>query len=399
MWRVILTFALLAVFVGCKDDPTKPDEPDATITLVNAPEFLLCELDSFYLYQVRVENLDVDYITCTIVKPNGLGTVTFDLFDDGDMQSRTGPGFASPTSLDAVPNNGTFTRGINALELCQESEGEYHLHFVTVGGSETLETPEVTVDVRSLSECSFGNLTPVMSLPACFDEQTMSITVSPEAGIEIDSVRALWYSGDTLWWSTLFEAGDLDWQLHLAPNLFGCTPSGSNYDLVYEAFTRFGLNCAITVSGNIDFENSLPVVSNPQLADTLYRPVTPGDTDTLIFYVRSDDCELSGWPVTDAVHFEVSRDDTLHWLTIPEYFLRDDGVSPDAVPGDGLASSFLLVPYSTTSLDNIYYLKYYSIECSSGDTSVAIVDSTRIIQPGSALTSTPSDELGISFFK
>jgi hypothetical protein len=399
MWRVVLALAIFALMVGCKDEPTNPEPPDAEISLVNAPEFLLCQVDSFYLYSVRVENLDVEFVTCTITKPNGAGTESIDLYDDGNAVNRPGPDYASPTSLDGVPNNGTFTRGINGSLLCQSGEGEYRLHFVTVGGSQTLELPELAVTVRNVDECAFGNVTQITTLPACFDSLNMAITVIPDVGVEIDSVRALWYSGDTLWWSTLFEKHATDWKLNFAPNLFACTPSGANYSLVFEAFTQFGLNCALTVSENIFFENSLPNVSNPQLADTLYRPLIPGHPDTLEFFVRNDDCEIAGTANSQAVLFEVSRNDTQHFGRTTDFFLRDDGIPPDVVSGDGLASSFLLVDTSTVYLNNVYYFRFFSIDCSSGDTSNYLLDSVRIIVPGAlAIPAVRSSDLGFLGF-
>lgn len=402
MFRLILILPLIVLMISCKDDPVQPEPPTPTISVVDAPEFLLCQLDSVYLYQVRVENLDdVELIMCTITRPNGTGGLSFELYDDGNSSTHVGPDFVSETSLDAVPNNGTFTRGIQSDLFCQEGEGIYQFHFVTMGGSQVLEVPNLDVEVRSIDDCVFGNVEPVQSLEACFTDRMVSVMMFHDPDYAIDSVRALWISGDTLWWSELFTGGaNNEWHYTLSPSLFGCTPSGNNYTLRCEAYNRFGLNCAMDETG-ISFVNALPVLSAPQMADTMYRPNTVGDSDTLQFFIRSDDCDLVGRPWTQAVQFQVSRDDTLSWLSDPFFFLRDDGVPPDNTPGDGLASSYLVVMNRGDGLvDNMYYFKFFSVECSSGDTSVALYDSTRIILPGELMRNVkPTAELGLSSFK
>lgn len=406
MWRIILLSLCASIFfISCDEDDPKPADPTPTISVVDVPAFVQCEFDSFYLYRVRIENLDdVEFVQCTITRPNGTGGLAIDLYDDGNTSNHVGPAFASPTSLDAVPHNGTFTRGIRGDLFCQEGEGIYRFHFVTMGGSQTLEIPNLDVEVRSIDDCIFGNVNPIVALPGCFSAQNISITVTPETGFVIDSVRAMWISGDTLWWSELLSHGTgHSWSYTLSPSLFGCTPSGSNYTWRYEAFTQFGLNCALNVVQGISFTNLLPVLSDPQLADTLYRPLNANDTDTLEFFIRSDDCELLGWPVTQAAIFEVSRDDTMHWNQSPDFFLRDDGVAPDVESGDGLASSFILVPHSDTNLNNMYYFRYYSVDCASDESTDYLIDSTRIIQTvdenGPFATIPYSGDMGLSSFK
>jgi len=397
-----ITLIALVVF-GCDSDDPKPNDPTPTMHIVNAPEFLLCELDSMYLYRVRIENLnDVEFVTCTITRPNGTGGLSIELYDDGNSSTHTGPAFASATSLDAAPNNGTFTRGVRSDLLCLEGEGNYQFHFVTMGGSQTLDLPNLEVQVRSLDECIFGNVIPITTLPACFDSQDITITVTPQEEFAIDSVRVLWTSGDSQFWTTQFTSGvNNQWSFTLEPSLFACTPTGSNYTMRYEAFTRFGLNCAINVSENISFTNSMPVLSNSQLPDTMYRPVAVGDSIVHEMFIDYDDCELAGVPQTVPVKFDVRREDLELWDVRAFFFLRDDGVPPDLMAGDGIASSYL----NTTNngrLDDLYYFRFYSIECSSGDTTDYLLDSTRIIQTvdeGGPFVIVPSDDLGISSFK
>ncbi len=402
VWRVLILLGVLSTWlVGCDEDDPKPADPSPGIFVVTAPAFLLCDVESTYVYMVRVENApEVTSVRCTVTRPNNSGELTFDLFDDGGVTPLTSPEFASGASLDVVPNNYTFTRGIRGDLLCALGEGVYSFDFAAQTAHGSLRINNVQVELRELQDCVFDNVAQFSTLTACFDDLHLSIRVTPEQGVAIDSVRASWYSGDTLWWSKVFEEADSEWQLNLAPSLFACTPSGANYFVVYEAFTRFGLNCLTTASENISFTNSMPVLSNPQMADTLYRPVTPGDPDTLEFFVRSDDCEIVGMPNTFAVLFEVSRDDMEHFGRTSDFYLRDDGVPPDLTPGDGLASSYLVVDTSSVYIDNVYYFRYFSIECSSGDTTEKLLDSVRIVRPGGiAVTPSIGSGLGISSFK
>jgi len=402
MLRVLLLLPILLFAISCDgDDPPPPSSDTPSIELAHAPSFLLCNADSLYTFSVRVEGLvAIDSVYCQVTRPDGTEQAPFRLYDDGGVLTLSEPDYAGEHSGDIVPNNYTFTRAIWSNLLCAGEEGVYDFEFYVVGGNEILQTDPVEVEVRSPQACLFSAVEHPTSLGACFEPGTISATLVEDAEIPLDTVRIQWISGDTLWWETDLTRGTGGvWSTELTPNLFGCTPTGLNYTLRYEAYNAFGLSCTREATG-LSFENGLPVLSNPQMEDTLYRPTTPGDTDTLQFFIRSDDCEIAGMANTMAVIFEVSRDDTEHFTGSPDFFLRDDGVAPDVAIGDGLASSYLLVPHSTTNLDNIYYFRYYSIDCASEVSTDYLIDSVRIIQPAATISGTNSDfSLSISSFK
>lgn len=402
MWRVVL-LALLAslIFISCDEDDPKPPALAGSITPASTPTFLLCNSDSLYVFSVRVENFDgLDSVYCVVQRPDGSENAPFRMYDDGGSLNLTWPDYAGTTSGDIVPNNGTYTRAIWSNLLCAGEEGTYRFTFRAARADVTMQTTTMELDVRSPIACLFNSVEHPTEFAQCFEPAVISVDMSEDPEVPLDTVRIQWLSGDTLWWEADLARGNENvWEMEISPSDFQCTPTGTSYRLRFEAYNRFGLSCSRESSG-LSFTNGLPVLSNPQLADTLYRPVTPGDSDTLQFFIRNDDCEMAGTAWTQSVFFEVSRDDTLNWGTDPSFFLRDDGVPPDVTRGDGLASSYLVVSHSTTNLNNIYFFKYYSIECSSGDTSVALIDSTRIIQSGTLSGGNGNTlELGIASFK
>lgn len=403
MWRVLILLGVLSAWlVGCDEDDPKPADPSPGIFVVTAPAFLLCDVESTYVYMVRVENApEVTSVRCTVTQPNNAGELTFDLYDDGGATPLASPEFASGTSLDVVPNNHTFTRGIRGDLLCTLGEGVYSFDFAAQTAHGSLRINNVQVELRELQDCVFDNVPVYPGFPGCFESIDFAVTITQPQNYDIDSVSVKWISGDDVWWETEVVAGTGNqWSFELAPTLFGLTPSGDNYALRVEAFTRFGLNCDWTNVG-MTFENLLPELSNPQLPDTLYRPETPGDVDTIVFHITYDDCELAGWRQTQAVWFDVRRED-LDWppQTFPDFFLRNDGVPPDVTSGDNIASSYLLVPNNPTLLNNLYYFRFYSIDPASGDSTEYLLDSTRIIQNGTVPSvNLPSGDFGLSTFK
>jgi hypothetical protein len=82
--------------------------------------------------------------------------------------------------------------------------------------------------------------------------------------------------------------------------------------------------------------------------------------------------------------FDRSRDDTLNWSTHPDFFLRDDGLARDAIAGDGRYTVGLTITRSDTLLNNLYYFRFYAIECAPPNLpSAYLLDSMRVIQsPG-----------------
>ncbi len=404
MWRIILLSLCAAIlFVSCDEEDPKPVEPTPAIQAVSAPSFLLCNAESLYTFSVRIESFEPDSVICLVTRPDGSAELPFRLYDDAGALPHSSPAYASEHSGDVVANNGTFTRKIWSNLLCNGEQGEYTFQFEAIKGAAHLVDHSFVVEVRAPVACDITTGVLPTAFEACFDPTTLSITIVEDPDVPIDTVKVQWISGDTLWWEEdMSRTNNDEWQFPLAPSVFQCTPSGSNYVLRFDAYNAFGLSCSREVNG-LSFENGLPVLSNPQLADTLYRPVTVGDSVTLQFFIRSDDCELVGTAWTQAVFFEVSRDDTMNWTTRNDFFLRDDGVPPDVTRGDGLASSYLVVSNRGDGLvNNLYYLKFYSIECASGDTSVALIDSTRIILPGTLIgggDNRNSSDLGLSSFK
>ncbi|MCB9357749.1 MAG: hypothetical protein H6505_04160, partial [Calditrichaeota bacterium] len=82
-WHLLILLSILAFgFTACDEDDPKIEELHPSIHAVSTPGFLLCDSDSIYVFEIRVEDApDVTSILCTIDRP--AGDLTFELYDDG----------------------------------------------------------------------------------------------------------------------------------------------------------------------------------------------------------------------------------------------------------------------------------------------------------------------------
>lgn len=402
MKYVILSLMSALLVFGCKDDDKVVNPADPEISSVLAPQFLLCNAESLYTFSVRIENLEeIDSVICLVTRPDGSDELPFRLYDDAGAQTLATPPYASEHSGDVVANNGTYTRGVWSHLLCDGEVGEYTFQFEAIRGTTHLVGDAFTVDVRTPQACAIETSDHPTSFELCFDPVTVNVEITEDPAVPLDTVIATLQNGDeVLWHAFMDRTGSTDtWELALTPSVFGCTPSGAAYTLRYEAYNRFGMSCSANYEG-ISFINGLPEVSNSLLPDTMYRPEAASDSNIYEMFVDVSDCEIEGWAVTQAAKFDVRREDQ-DWspTSPPDFFLRDDGVPPDAVRGDGTASSYL-VTKNNGRIDDLYYFRYYAIDCASGDTSDYWMDSTRIVLEGlSALGAAETTDLGISILK
>ena len=81
----LATMALALVMgsiTGCNDDSHDRPPIEPRLELLIAPTALLSNIDSSYVYWVRVDNSVADSVVCTIQQPHGPDS-SFALFDDG----------------------------------------------------------------------------------------------------------------------------------------------------------------------------------------------------------------------------------------------------------------------------------------------------------------------------
>jgi hypothetical protein len=407
MHKIILfTVALMAAGLwGCGTD-IHNGLPHAELTFLLAPSALLANVDTFYTYAVRVTGEHADSVFCEVRRPDGSEVNGFTLFDDGNTMEMGGPSYASPTSGDIAANNGTFTRSINSRLLADGVTGSYHFTFLVMsaGGTGFL-SPPLSVQIENVSPCEIVSWPPNDSFAECFAPIDMEVRVARDSSDRVDSVwMEVWGSSRPEYHKVLpfaAAAGDTVWRRVFNPTAFSCAESSppTSYTLYYFARTRFGLLAEQTVTVD-SFTNSLPILSNPVMPDTTYRPAEAGVVDTITVTVDFSDCELAGEIHYYGLHFDRSRDDTLNWSTDPSFFLRDDGLARDAVAGDGRYTVGLTITRSDTLLNNLYYFRFYAVECAPGFVGFAqsayLLDSMRVIQtPGGAPASAPSDDFGM----
>ena len=391
---LVLALAAALVFYSCDED-NPPPPPTANMTILDAPDALLANVDTCYLYRVRLEATVADSVTVEVRDPDNQLHSTFALYDDGGTGSDF-PDYTCAGSGDIIPNDVIYSRRINGSLLAEGVTGEYRFTFRAPNVTEQVRT----MQVLNVEECVITADPLISFIPVCFSPSGMGAHVTRTDGDIVDSVRVYLYDmsdGSDLAEAILSPiADDTLWGTTLTPNFLRCTPSGSNYAWRYYAKTRFGMECT-AILASVTVTNSLPVLSDLLMPDTIYRPIAPGDFDTSYVTVHMTDCELAGDTSFAGLFFDVSRDDTLHWPPSPaeNFFLRDHGRDGDAVAGDQIYTVGLLTDTNYTYTNNVYYFRFYAMEgwiVGGGDPpwicsetfaqSDYVYDSVRVIQPG-----------------
>lgn len=394
--------AFTAIFWGCDDENTPPVEPSSIVAL-SWPQALLADRDSLYTYRIRVVGTDADSVICEVFAPDSAPLAGFALLDDGNSTQINEPSYASPTSGDIAANNGTFTRSINGRLLANGVTGAYRFDFLAMKHGVKALGISTSVRLANVQPCVIASWPPAAEFPECFAPITMEIRVARDSVDHVDSVWVELLQTDV---SSPFRSvllfdpisGDTMWNAVFNPTMFSCaasTPS-AHFQLTYHAETRFGKSDEQTVAV-ASFTNHLPVLSNSLLPDTVYRPESPTQTDTIPVTVDWSDCELAGEIHYYGVRFDRARDDTLDWTSDPLYYLRDDGLAGDAVPGDGRFTVALTIIRADTLPNNMYYFRFYAVECAPpNDISAYLIDSMRVIQRfAGAAVSEPGTDFGM----
>lgn len=396
--RVILLL-LLSVLAGCNGD-----EPDNTVyvavEVLDAPAAVPANRDAWHTYRLRIADMQhqPDSILCRVRQPDGTELPPFRLYDDGG-QTRIGtPVYADSVSGDIAAGNGTFTARINGQRLAAGVTGTYRFEFVPHGGGDIVWTglSVLNVAVADVEQCIIQNWPDRFVFPQCFEPSVLELIISRSPA---DRIEAVWldiiYSNmDFIPYGTedfTPAAGDTVWRLILDPTAFRCLPRqlGPNpleFRFKYIARTLFGDTCT-AYSLRFTYFGMIPELTNSTLPDTIFRPVTPGDTDTITVTVDMEDCELAGATDYYGLRFEVRREDRQTWITGDDFYLRDDGVPPDAVAGDGHYTVGLTFTHDATAPNFLYYFQFYARDgfppclLESGQ-SPYLLDSVRVIQPG-----------------
>lgn len=410
--RIGLLLLLLAALVGCKDEDNG-GPVYVTVEVLDAPTALPANVNAWHTFRLRIADMQhqPDSMICRVRKPDGAELPHFRLHDDGGQRRITAPVYADSVSGDIAAGNGTFTARINGQLLAAGVTGTYRFEFVPAGGGDVVWTGinAFDVSVESVEPCIISNWPDQLVFPQCFTPFDLEVRVARSA---MDQVEAVWVelvqgqSGQVLGTSELTPAaGDTVWRMLLTPRAFRCfqqhfAPLAGRFN--YFARTRFGDTCS-THSLNFEYNNMVPGLSNSTLPDTIFRPVIPGDTDTVTVTVELDDCELTGATDYYGMRFDVRRADLPDWPPPGnDFYLRDDGVQPDAVAGDGRYTVGLTFSHDTLRVNNLYYFRFYALEgfapCPvSFGQSPYLMDSVRVIQPGGFAGGNvlDSDKLGI----
>ncbi|MFZ5432733.1 MAG: hypothetical protein ACOZB3_03065 [Calditrichota bacterium] len=407
---IVLAIIVSGVFIGCDDEESKPVV--STMEIVEAPTAIPANTSQFFTYIVQVNGAVPDCVICEVTPNNGTLASSFVLYDDGGQHLLPAHPYADTLSGDIQARNGKYTRRINSKALADSSNVSFTFHFVAVGGENLPPAQDIAVNAMIVEPCVMTEypMDTVWTFEQCFDPIVLEVHASASENDEVTQVIGeVWYDymlmrGVVTEFEFTHESGDR-WTYTLTPRLFRNIDNwesvfgNDNFWFEWTAFTRFGMTCG-GHQGKIEYVNHLPVLSNSTLPDTAYRPTTPGDSNLIVVTVDMDDCELEGATDFYGLEFETRREDLPTWSRASNFFLRNDGIEPDAVAGDDTYSSWLVITHSTTNLNNLYYFRFYAIDgnIAFNDTSEFLLDSIRIIQPGANLSVSPAaddDPLGI----
>ncbi len=388
---LLLIFLLSAIsfglFLSC--DTTPPNNGDSKqvqVTIEEIPEALPVGIDLFFPIVVNISESvgeAFDSIYCHIYDPSGGDYLVFTLYDDGSAFDHPPESdLLSLRSGDIVPGDGRFTRQINGKNF-QDDFGIYIFEFRPFAISGYLGSAEDSIDIQPVEAPSFISITPVISeFPAGFDPVEYEVHIQkPTASDRIDSVYlALWYSGiptsDLRHIPFTASLGDTVWTLNLTPGHFWGIPSGL-YDFQFVLWDRFGLEVD-TAQRFIGITNGPPIVSNPVMPDTIWRPLQGEPNDTTVITVQADDPETLQDIAT--VRFEVRKAWQTEWTGHEDFYLLDLGGRWDDVEGDGVYSVPLVTAFSDSLKDNLFYFRFYAIDFTQ-NASNYVIDSVRVIEP------------------
>ena len=387
---LLLVFLLSAIsfglFLSC--DTTPPNNGDSKqvqVMIEEIPEALPVGIDLFFPIVVKISEPvgeTFDSIYCQVFDPNGEDYLAFTLYDDGSAFDHPPESdLLSLRSGDIVPGDGRFTRQINGKNF-QDDFGTYNFLFAPFIISGYVGSAEDSIDIQPVEAPSFISVTPVISgFPSGFDPVEYEVHIhKPTASDRIDSVYlAIWYSGiptsDLRHIPFTASLGDTVWTLTLTPGHFWGIEGLNDFQFVL--WDRFGLEVD-TMQRFISIINGPPIVSNPVMPDTIWRPLQGEPNDTTVITVQADDPETLLDIAT--VRFEVRKVWQTEWNCHEDFYLLDLGGRWDEVAGDGVYSVPLVTTPSDSLTDNMFYFRFYAIDFTQ-DTSNYVIDSVRVIEP------------------
>jgi hypothetical protein len=392
---------LLLLVSACKKDSTNPTVTVPTvITLQDPPTTMLADRDSTYTFYVRVtEGNPADSIQCDVTGPQGTALPSFMLYDDGNYGAHATPTYANAHSGDVVPLDGIFTRGINGRTLASGVTGQYTFvfHPLPEGNS---QAKTLHVSIENVDPCLITSYPQTSDFAMCFDPMPLEVHVRRDSLDEVQHVLVSISNGAEVLDTEAFSPTETDtvWRLNFTPSAFRYVGTAvKTYSLLYQAQTRFGWICGQSVD-SVSYTNQSPTLSDCMMPDTVYRPFSPADTDTVIFTIKLNDCEILG-DTGNAVFFNISKNNPNDW--IPSVFVAvDNGRQPDSIGGNGIYTAGLKLAHSDTLLNNMWYFRFYAVDpAPPHEQSDYLLDSMRIIQDTTAALykSGASSGWGLSF--
>ncbi|MBU1936759.1 hypothetical protein KKG05_05115 [bacterium] len=376
----LLSAISLGLFVSCTttdgDDPITP--PEYAITIEEIPEALPVDIDIYFPIVIQLEpsNPDVDSLYCAIYNPEDGLFLEFYLYDDGSaFDHPSESSLLSVRSGDNVPGDSRFTREITGKDF-ENDFGIYTFNFITPDGNSFSDS----IDIQPVEAPSFTDVTLITNFPSGFSPVELEARINkPTSSDRIDSVALEITYADSPLRRIHFEAtsGDTLWTLTLSPGHFWGIPTWANYEFRFVLWDRFGLTADTTQFG-ISIENGPPIVSNPMMPDTIWRPRLGEPNDTTVITVQADDPETLRDIAT--VRFEVRKVWQTEWSGGDDFYLLDLGGRWDDVAGDGVYSVPLVTKPSDSLTNNIFYFRFFAIDFTQ-DTSNYVIDSVRVIEP------------------
>jgi hypothetical protein len=381
---LLTTASVSGLFLSCADNDNGHISPDYIITIEEMPEALPVGVALYFPIIVRLEPNEpgTDSLLCWISDPDDELYLSFYLHDDGSAYDHPSEGdLFGVRSGDIVPGDGRFSRQITGQSF-GGAFGTYAFDFVAPDGSGL----QHSVEIRPVEVPYFTEIAPVVTnFPVGFEPAQYEAHIEKPTAIDrIDSVYLDIEPSDPPYpvlrrISFNASMGDTLWTLTLTPAHFWGIASGL-YEFHFVLWDRFGLS-ADTSHRFITIMNGIPIVSNPTLPDTIWRPRQGEPNDTTAVTVQADDPE-SLLDIAE-VRFE-TRKVWQDWQSHPDFYLLDLGGEWDEVAGDGIYSVPLVTSPSDSLHNNLFYFRFYATDRTT-QRSDYLVDSVWVVERPSAL--------------
>ena len=373
MLKLLIPLTVMAGFLACEEEVVQPEPGDVfAIEAVKTPAVVDVSRERDYALMFRISHPDgisaISGVKATLFQSNQ--TTQFreiTLLDDGNTQN-SGSG-------DVLAGDGVFSNVFQSDSLVFPRGSFFIRASVTDNSGETLTTgfAESRTIVNVAPEILTTNVPDTLqsgTAPIAFSITVLDSNLTDD--IQYGLMR-LQRNSVTLATDTLFtESANSDFEAVLTRNIDSTYAAErvGEYQLAFQVADASG-DLSNVILQSIFLENTLPIVFNPSLPDSVTRPTV--GTGVIEVRISADDSQ--GLGDLQIVNMTIQREGGTP-STIEMFDNGDFENYRDEVAGDGIFSRGLLI--DGTSASGTFYFTFEAQD-RVGNLSAALVDSLVIL--------------------